>query len=279
MLKVRHLLERHAVTLVLVSLVACTAMFVYFALVAPELASLKKRDVSVQSLYANVSPLQFASNLYEVHTMLFLVGYLVLFCLCGLPIGLGYTLLAIAAGYTVGGSCFVCALTMLSGSASVSAALVFALVQAQPVRRGISKWLKRRPKLTALTSVVRASGFPILFLCRLIPIPFGIQNTVFAASGVPFRTFITSTTLGLLPEQVLSVYAGSQMKSYAANPSSEGSSLFQGAFIFALASIVSLVGKRSLDNEMKNVHTRVDVNLSTAQGIVELLRPKMGGVV
>jgi len=267
------------VTVVLVTFVACTGLFAYFALVVPELASLEKRNVSVRSMYADLSPLQFASNLYEVHTALFFLGYLVLFCLCGLPVGLGYTLLAITAGYTVGGSCFSCALVMLSSSATVSAALVFALVQAHPVRRGISRWLKRRPKLTALTSVVRASGFPILFLCRLIPIPFGIQNTVFAASGVPFRTFITSTTLGLLPEQVLSVYAGSQMKLLASNPSSEGSSMFQCMFIFAMASAVSLIGKRSLDREVNKMNSRVDVNLSTAQGIVELLRPKVGSVV
>jgi len=43
---------------------------------------------------------------------------------------------------------------------------------------------------------------------RFTPIPFGLQNAIFAISGIPFGHFAAATWLGLLPEAVMWNYFG-----------------------------------------------------------------------
>lgn len=54
--------------------------------------------------------------------------------------------------------------------------------------------------------------FKIVLFCRLTPIPFGLQNTIFGISSVKARNYHVATLLGLLPAQLINVYFGSKLK-------------------------------------------------------------------
>ena len=49
-------------------------------------------------------------------------------------------------------------------------------------------------------------------LARLTPIPFGIQNAIFAISVLPRWKYVAASMLGLLPGQLIEAYIGSSLK-------------------------------------------------------------------
>lgn len=55
-------------------------------------------------------------------------------------------------------------------------------------------------------------AFKLCLMIRSSPIPFGLQNGIFSVSNIPLLTYITSTFLGLIPEQLVLVYMGSTAK-------------------------------------------------------------------
>ncbi|XP_050512465.1 transmembrane protein 64 isoform X2 [Diabrotica virgifera virgifera] len=67
------------------------------------------------------------------------------------------------------------------------------------------------------TAILRVISGPLCFkivLCsRLTPIPFGLQNTIFALSNVSARVYHIASLLGLFPAQFVAVYVGSTLRS------------------------------------------------------------------
>ncbi|MFD0934472.1 TVP38/TMEM64 family protein [Methylobacterium trifolii] len=82
-------------------------------------------------------------------------------------------------------------------AATTGAAIVFA------IGRGPAADLLRRvagPRLSALAEGFRRDAFGYIAFLRLLPLfPFWMTNLGPAAFGVPLRTFVTATALGLLP--------------------------------------------------------------------------------
>lgn len=82
-------------------------------------------------------------------------------------------------------------------SATTGAALVFS------IGRGPAGDLLRRragPRLAALAEGFRRDAFSYVAFLRLLPLfPFWLTNLAPAAFGVPRRTFVLATVLGLLP--------------------------------------------------------------------------------
>jgi hypothetical protein len=74
------------------------------------------------------------------------------------------------------------------------------------------KQISKRKKLRIVVSAVTNHAFKVIFLMRFTPIPFGFQNTLYAVSGVKFWTFFFATVLGMMPDALLYVYAGSQAR-------------------------------------------------------------------
>ena len=50
-------------------------------------------------------------------------------------------------------------------------------------------------------------------LSRLTPVPFGIQNAVFALSPIKLAQYLPATCLGLFPGQLINTYLGSRLRS------------------------------------------------------------------
>ena len=59
----------------------------------------------------------------------------------------------------------------------------------------------------------KQNAFQLAFLARLTPIPFGIQNSVFALSSISTRHYIQASVVGMLPCQAINVYLGSTVRS------------------------------------------------------------------
>ena len=59
----------------------------------------------------------------------------------------------------------------------------------------------------------KKDAFQLVLLSRLTPIPFGLQNSLFAVSTMSFDKYLQATCLGLFPCQVINVYLGSTLRS------------------------------------------------------------------
>jgi len=110
--------------------------------------------------------------------LLFTLGFIVV----SFPCGWGYILLNVAAGYLYG---FVLGMGLM-----VLGVLVGTFVAHAACKRLLGRWARARVQGSeALSAVVRVveggSGLKVVALARLTPIPFGLQNAVFAVSPGP----------------------------------------------------------------------------------------------
>jgi protein maelstrom len=82
------------------------------------------------------------------------------------------------------------------------------------------------------------NGFKVIILSRLVPLPFGLANTLFALTNVGYLKYILSSCLGLIPSQLLTCYMGSTLKSLSdallvdSKTAKTATIIFIGQFIF-----------------------------------------------
>lgn len=110
--------------------------------------------------------------------LLFTVGFIVV----SFPCSWGYILLNVAAGYLYG--------FLLGMALMVLGVLVGTSVAHVACKRLLARWARARIQgsetLSAVVRVVEGgSGLKVVALARLTPIPFGLQNAVFAVSPSP----------------------------------------------------------------------------------------------
>lgn len=106
--------------------------------------------------------------------------FLVFFIFLSFPMTWGYILVNVIAGYRFGPAfgTFVVIVTVAIGSSC--ALLVCRTLLSSLIRRNLMN-----EKLEMIVRVVEGDhGFQVIALTRLTPIPFGIQNGVFAVSTV-----------------------------------------------------------------------------------------------
>ena len=78
-----------------------------------------------------------------------------------------------------------------------------------------SKFIHNMTYIKVISSIVESDekGFRVIFLSRLVPIPFGITNCVFSSTKIKYEKFILASSLGLIPSQLVMCYIGSSIKS------------------------------------------------------------------
>lgn len=133
-----------------------------------------------------------------------------LFTLVSLPLAWGYIVINMAAGYLFGvlHGLLVTVLTATSGI--VVAHFIIKIFLASYVK----KILNSNDYIRALYTVISGpQAFRLVVLARLTPIPFGLQNSVFAVSNLPTSRYILASVLGLLPSQTVNAYIGSTLRS------------------------------------------------------------------
>eukprot|EP01135_Chromosphaera_perkinsii_P004540 Nk52_evm10s288 gene=Nk52_evmTU10s288 len=133
----------------------------------------------------------------------------VLFTLLGFPFAIGYTPLALAAGFLWGvvwGTVTICLGSFLGCT------LVFFLCKTTWREYIEEKFINKKPVLLIFLKHVQKNAFKIIFLGRLTPIPFGIQNVVYSISPISYPVYITASILGLVPEQIMLTFFGKKME-------------------------------------------------------------------
>ncbi|NXU88114.1 TMM64 protein, partial [Xiphorhynchus elegans] len=162
--------------------------------------------------------------------LLFTVGFIVV----SFPCGWGYILLNVAAGYLYG---FVMGMGLM-----VLGVLVGTSVAHVACKRLLSRWARTRIQgsgtLSAIVRVVEGgSGLKVVALARLTPIPFGLQNAVFAITDLSLPNYLMASSLGLLPTQLLNSYLGTTLRTMEDVIAEQSVS---GYFIFGLQIVISI---------------------------------------
>jgi uncharacterized membrane protein YdjX (TVP38/TMEM64 family) len=118
-------------------------------------------------------------------------------------------LLTVGAGAVYG---VVPATIAISAGSTVAAAVVFLLGRTF-ARPRIEKRFADQPWFPPLDQAVAGQGFKIVLLMRLSPVfPFTWLNYAFSLTGIPFRTYLLASWMGMLPGTVMYVYLGSAAK-------------------------------------------------------------------
>ncbi|XP_011557407.3 transmembrane protein 64 isoform X1 [Plutella xylostella] len=133
-----------------------------------------------------------------------------LFLVVSFPVTIGYLVLIITSGYLFG---------ILKGFGTVLVSANFGVAVAHFTLKALRKYLPldtllKNETARALLKVISGpQAFKIVFFARLTPIPFGLQNTIFAVSDVRGCGYHLATCLGLMPAQLINVYLGSTLRS------------------------------------------------------------------
>ncbi|KFV19942.1 Transmembrane protein 64, partial [Tauraco erythrolophus] len=130
--------------------------------------------------------------------LLFTVGFIVV----SFPCSWGYILLNVAAGYLYG---FVLGMGLMV--------------------------------LGVLVGTFGGSGLKVVALARLTPIPFGLQNAVFAITDLSLPNYLMASSVGLLPTQLLNSYLGTTLRTMEDVIAEQSVS---GYFIFGLQIVISI---------------------------------------
>jgi len=99
------------------------------------------------------------------------------------------------------------------------AAVSFLLARA--LGRDLIVHLAGRERLDKVEKLLSRHGFWALVRIRFIPVPFPIVNFGSALAGVPLRTFLGSSALGLLPAILIYTYFISMLVETATGPSAQ----------------------------------------------------------
>jgi uncharacterized membrane protein YdjX (TVP38/TMEM64 family) len=124
----------------------------------------------------------------------------------------GALVLTIAGGFLFG--------TWIGGSCAVAGATTGATLIFLAARAGLGDIAHRAgPFIARLEAGFRADAFNYLLVLRLVPIfPFWLVNLVPAILGVPLRTFVLATLIGVIPATFVYASLGNGLGDVIAQP-------------------------------------------------------------
>jgi len=137
-----------------------------------------------------------------------------LYILVSLPIAWGYIVINAATGYLYG--------MQMGILVTFSSATLGIILAHFVIKTFLVKYVERLIDMAEPESILKKlsllldskkDAFQLVLLSRLTPIPFGLQNSLFAVSTMSFDKYLQATCLGLFPCQVINVYLGSTLRS------------------------------------------------------------------
>ena len=133
---------------------------------------------------------------------------------------------------------------LVLGSATFAACTAF-LIGRHVARERVRKLVDGNDRLAALNRAVDKEGWKVVGLMRLSPVfPFGLQNYLFAVTGIGLVPYALATFVGIVPGTSLYVYIGS-----LGSAGGEGGGALKWtllvAGLVATAAVVWLVTKRA----------------------------------
>ena len=143
------------------------------------------------------------AEVYSSHRFLTLVVFVLLYIMMSALALPGPLVMSLAAGAVFGVAAGTVCVTF---AATVGASLAF-LAARYLFRDAIMRRFGRR--LDAVNAELEHEGFRHLLFLRLVPIfPFTLINLAAALTGMPLRTFVLATMLGILPAGFVYCNAG-----------------------------------------------------------------------
>lgn len=136
--------------------------------------------------------------------------FVALFTVVSFPIVIGYLFLIIASGYLFG---IIRGIMIVVLSANLGIAIAHATLSALSSKLPIGALLQSDTARAILRVISGPQAFKVVLFARLTPIPFGLQNTIFAVSNISGIRYHIASALGLLPAQLINVYLGSSLRS------------------------------------------------------------------
>lgn len=105
--------------------------------------------------------------------------FVLLFTIISFPFGFGYIILNMTSGYLYGMAKGQAVVTI---SVAIGFSIAFLLLRSC-LREWALQYISSMPTLLALSRVLEGpQGFRVILLTRFTPVPFGLQNTLFAVS-------------------------------------------------------------------------------------------------
>ena len=93
-------------------------------------------------------------------------------------------------------------------AATIGAAVAFTIAR-YLARERVRRFIAGRRQLAAIDRAIAEEGWKIVGLLRLSPlVPFNLQNYVFGVTAIPFRHFVASTFVGIVPVTAMYIYVG-----------------------------------------------------------------------
>eukprot|EP00127_Corallochytrium_limacisporum_P000748 Clim_evm34s25 gene=Clim_evmTU34s25 len=157
--------------------------------------------------------IDIVGSLHAVQAMGFKGKLLLMFVyiIIGQPFAVGYTQMQLIMGFLYG---WWEGLFLNVFAAHLSTACVY-WVFSPFFKNYVDSIIEHRPYLQMLRTALHDDAFRVVCVARMCPIPFGIQNTLYAVSGVPYPQYALGSLLGLFPNQVIFTLVGTEMESIA----------------------------------------------------------------
>lgn len=208
-----------------------------------------KRCLNVKSLYLLLVTIVlllflFLCKTYLHPTLLWLeiqpphiisLVLIILYTIAALPIAFGYIVIVLASGYLFG---FASGLGFTILGANVGLAIAHTMLRSVVGRVKVLHTQQTSSGMvqTLLRLIGGSLAFKIVVCSRLTPIPFGVQNTIFAMSDISWRIYHLGSLLGLMPAQCVAVYMGSTLRSM--QDVIENRTISTGTYVFAIAQVI-----------------------------------------
>ncbi|KAJ8936840.1 hypothetical protein NQ314_012156 [Rhamnusium bicolor] len=133
-----------------------------------------------------------------------------LFILVSLPVSIGYIVLVVASGYLFG---IARGLLLTVVGANFGLLIAHNILRIVGHHHSMYKYTQNDMAQAIMRVISGPLCFKIVFCSRLTPIPFGLQNTIFALSNVNGGIYHIASLFGLFPAQFVGVYVGSTLRS------------------------------------------------------------------
>jgi len=131
------------------------------------------------------------------------------YVLVSFPFLHGYAVLTMSAGFLFG---VVEGIVVVVGGATLGAGIAW-FVSKHFWADYLKQQVNTNKYSKAVLRAVEKRPFRIVFLCRLVPVPFGIMNAILSMSSIDVSVYMAGTALGLIPEGLLGCYFGTTMRS------------------------------------------------------------------
>lgn len=136
--------------------------------------------------------------------------FIPLFCFISLPYVLGgYSVLALTCGFLYGP---IGGFITLSLSSLIGCMFGYWVTRLFGQKCLGDNFADKTPFLKVVLAALQDHSFKVMVLCRLTPIPYGLQNAIFAIAKVNFLKYVAAEFFLYLPTQLAFAYVGSTAK-------------------------------------------------------------------